>query len=186
MTELAIAAPFQVEQNTEPYPGRIVYGSEKIIAALQPFIGEALLTAENCLVLPLVRPGALPSATSGEAYATQIIDMLDENDHNVPVLAELGASYLGPYRHDVETRIVRGKVVTPSRKFMLDEKDIVNDGLKRWATLINSLEPAIMLNVRGIERETALTVSSALHAFRGKPVELSVPKVISAPTTRIA
>ena len=161
-----------------PYVGRVAYGTETLAMDL---VAEQVpvLMAEDCLVMPVVRPGRLQPVVHGDPQTERIVNSLGRQGSNVMVEAELGNAYLVPASsEDQRLYHVRATLAGGALELFRVENDSVNALLRRWGLRRRGVEPAIDATAHPLPAREAFAAVDVMKSSKGLAVKLGRPAVL--------
>jgi len=183
MSEIFPQSAPQNRQTVDFYPARVVHGSEPIVAALQAVSPTPLLTAEGCLVVPLVVPYDLQPVANGDPQPVRIMNCLERNGYNRSVPGKVGSAYLTRSVANPESFHARVNFDSDhsSMHYLFEEVDLINTCIRRWKLPPRGLHPTIVTTSTRLMRSAAHEIATALEKHQGTEVTLSRPRLITLP-----
>jgi hypothetical protein len=132
-----------VQREVIPFPARVIFGSEELASTLASEPGVEPLTANGCLVVPLVRPGVLDVVTSGDSRAQRIVTCLERLQTPSSLPATIGSIYpVVPTERTLPNKQFRFNVhiVPTHREAARQDIDKLNRLLRLWGIMHRGTE----------------------------------------------
>lgn len=186
MSETSPAPTTQNRQTVDFYPARVVHGSEPIVEALQAISPTPLLTAEGCLVVPLVVPYDLRPVADGDPQPIRIMNCLERNGYDRSVPGKVGSAYLMRSLADAESFHARANFDADhnSMHYLFEEGDLINACIRRWRLQPRGLHPTIVTTGTRLINSVAHELAAALEKHKGTEVMLSEPRLVTLPDSQ--